>query len=151
MATAHQVRRPTNAPIGEPSSRLIVPKVVGDSAKWWIASGIFLFVVGIYGLSSPGRIDMVDGQIRFDVAYNWMATGRPLVTDEWIGPLMGVPGRDGHRYSFYGAPASIFGMPLVWAGQASERDIQLSRFLFSLTSSIFGAAIAPLLFLFYLE
>ena len=152
MAIADRVERKTEVPVRDSSLHVIEPTPVRAAAKWCMACGIFLFVIGVYGLTSPGRIDMVDGQIRFDVAYNWLATGRPVVTDQWIGPLMGVPGRDGQRYSFYGAPASIFAMPLVRAGiRADAHDVQLSRFLFSLTSSIFGAAIAPLLFLFYLE
>ncbi len=122
------------------------------AAKWWIAVGMFLFVLGIYVLTSPGRIDIVDGQARFDVAYNWLVNGRPIIKDSWIGPFMGVPGRDGLRYAYYGAPGSIFAMPLVGLGLlTSAPAIQPSQFLFSLTSSIFGAAIAPILFLFYLE
>jgi len=40
----------------------------------------------------------------------------------------------------------------VWIGlNTGSRGIEPSQFLFSLTSSIFGAAIAPILFLFYLE
>jgi hypothetical protein len=63
-----------------------------------------------------------------------------------------VIGRDGLPYSYYGAPASVFAMPLVWLGlSANPSNIQPSQFLFSLTSSIFGAGIAPILFLFYLE
>src|SRR5258708_34504253 len=43
-------------------------------------------------------------------------------------------------------------MPVVWLGlYTSSPEIQPSQFLFSLTSSIFGAGIAPILFLFYLE
>ena len=122
------------------------------SSKWWIASGIFLFVLALYVLTSPGRIDIVDGQARFDVTYNWIVNGRPIVTDRWIIPFMSVPGRDGLRYSYYGAPASVFAMPLVWLGlYTSAPDIQPSQFLFSLTSAIFGAGIATLLFLFYRE
>lgn len=120
--------------------------------KWWIAGGLFLVVLSIYALTSPGRIDIVDGQARFDVAYTWLIDGRPALKDNWIGPLMGVPGRGGLRYSYYGAPGSIFAMPLVGLGLfTSAPAIQPSQFLFSLTSSIFGAAIAPILFLFYLE
>ncbi len=122
------------------------------SARWWIAGGIFLLVLSAYVLSNPGRIDIVDGQVRFDVAYNWITVGRPLVRDPWVGPDMGVPGRNGVVYSFYGAPASVLSMPLVWLGvHFNAHDIQLSQFLFSLTSSIVGALIAPVLFLFYLE
>jgi hypothetical protein len=122
------------------------------STKWAIASGLFLVVLGIYILTNPGRIDIIDGQARFDVAYNWLLTGRPIMRDNLIGPIVGVRGRNGFLYSYYGAPGSIFAMPLVWLGlHASAPDIRPSQFLFSLTSSLFGAAIAPILFLFYLE
>lgn len=156
MTTAEIEIRPRASEAGPtlrttPSDQL-VPEPVCSPAKWWIAAGIFLFVLGIYVLSSPGRIDIVDGQARFDVTYNWLVNGRPIVKDSWIGPFMSVPGREGLRYSYYGAPASVFAMPLVWLGLfTSAPAIQPSQFLFSLTSSIFGAAIAPILFLFYLE
>jgi hypothetical protein len=109
-------------------------------------------VAALYILSSPGRIDIIDGQTRFDVAYNWIVTGRPVVRDPWLGPYFAVPGREGRHYSYYGAPASVFALPLVWMGiQSGGPDIQPSQFLFSLTSSILGAAVAPILFLLYLE
>ena len=120
--------------------------------KAWIACGIFLLVLGAYALSSPGRIDIVDGEARFDVAYNWIVNGRPMMTDTWLIPFMSVPGRDGLRYSYYGAPGSVFALPLVWLGlHSGGPPVAPSQFLFSLTSSLLGAAIAPILFLFYLE
>jgi hypothetical protein len=121
-------------------------------SNWWIASGVFLFVLALYALTSPGRIDIVDGQARFDVAYNWLVTGRPIIRDHSIKHYMGVPGRHEFTYSYYGAPGSVFAMPLVWLGLVTSAPaIQPSQFLFSLTSSIFGAGIALILFLFYLE
>jgi hypothetical protein len=123
----------------------------GGAARWWVAGGLFLIVLAAYILTNPGRIDIVDGQVRFDVAYNWLTVGRPLVRDRWVGPDMGVPGRDGGVYSFYGAPASVLSLPLVGLGLRFNHDIQFSQFLFSLTSSVIGALIAPVLFLFYLE
>jgi hypothetical protein len=124
----------------------------GGAARWWVAGGLFLIVLAAYVLSNPGRIDVVDGQMRFDVAYNWLTVGRPVVRDRWVTPIMGVPGRDGANYSFYGAPASVLSMPLVWLGlHFDPQDIRTSEFLFCLTSSIIGALIAPVLFLFYLE
>jgi hypothetical protein len=123
-----------------------------QSSKWWTAVGLFLFVLGLYVLSSPGRIDLIDGQVRFDVAYNWLETGHPRLGDPWVGPWMGVRGRDGFVYSYYGAPASVFAMPLVWLGGTRElTQLEQSRFLFSMTSPIFGALTALMLFLFYLE
>jgi len=125
---------------------------VRGNARKWIASGIFVFVLALYILTSPGRIDIIDGQARFDVAYNWVTLGSPVIRDPWIKPFMGVQGRGGAAYSFYGVPASLFSMPLVWAGNHfGKSGILASQFLFSLTSSFFGAGIAVVLFLFYLE
>ncbi len=122
------------------------------NSKWWVASGIFVLVLAAYVLTSPGRIDIIDGQARFDVAYNWLTQGKPLLRDRWVGPIFGVSGRDGAIYSFYGAPGSVLSMPLVWLGvHFGGQNMELSHFLFSQTSSIIGALIAPVLFLFYLE
>lgn len=121
-------------------------------AKGWVATGVFLVVLATYVLSSPGRIDIVDGQARYDVAYEWLLEGRPLLRDPWIGQHMGVRGRRGFTYSFYGAPASLLSMPLVWLGMLSDVPPgEPSRFLFSLTSPILGALVAVVLFLFYIE
>jgi len=40
------------------------------SSKWWMAADIFLFVLGMYVLSSPGRIDLIDCQVRFRTGFN---------------------------------------------------------------------------------
>jgi hypothetical protein len=132
-----------------PTSGIFCP----TSLKAWITAGIFLLVLGIYLLSGPGRIDIVDGEIRFDVALNWLVYRRPIVTDTWIGPAMSEPGREGLRYSYYGAPASAFSIPLIWLGLKTGPPprIPSSQFFFSLTSAIIGAGVAPILFLFYLE
>ena len=121
-------------------------------SKGWIGAGIFIFVLAIYVLSSPGRIDLIDGQARYEVTYNWLVEGRPVLRDPWIKPWMAVSGRRGLPYSGYGAPASVFSMPLVWLGLlADDPPGEPSRFLFSLTSSVFGALIAVVLYLFYIE
>ena len=85
-------------------------------SKWWTAAGVFLLVLAVYILSGPGRIDIIDGQARYDVSYHLVTEGRPVLGDKWIGPFMSVPGRDGLRYSFYGSPGSVFAMPLVALG-----------------------------------
>lgn len=119
-------------------------------SKWWTAAGVFLLVLAVYILSGPGRIDTIDGQYRFNVTYHWLVQGRPTVDDAWI--TMGYVGRDGLHYSNYGVPGSIFPMPLVWLALRSDTPVQeTSRFLFSLTSAFFGAGIAAILFLFYVE
>ena len=122
------------------------------AAAWWIGCGLFLLVLGAYVLSSPGRIDMVDGQIRFDVSYHLVTKGWPNFGDRWLSRSIGVPGARGLRYSFYGPSGSVLGVPLVWLGQRMDpTSVQASEFMFSMLSPILGAAIAPLLFAFYLE
>ena len=136
----------------EPAGNTVTQPHPESSNKTLLAVGIFLLVFGIYALSGPGRIDIIDGEIRFDVALNWLTKGSPIVTDHWVGPIMSVSGRDGLYYSFYGPAGSVFSVPLVWLGViAGAPSIQPSQFLFSLTSSIFGAGIASILFLFYAE
>jgi hypothetical protein len=120
-------------------------------AKCWIAFGIFFIVLATYVVSGPGRIDITDGQVRYDVAYNWLVEGRPVFRNPWL-KQQSVPGRDGQPYSLYGAPASVFSMPLVWWGiHLDDSSRETSRFLFSFTSAIFGAGVAVVLFLFYVE
>ncbi len=116
-----------------------------------VAAGLYLVVAAVYLLSSPGRIDIVDGQIRFDVAASLVSEGRPVLRDPFIQPY-GTRGPDGEIYARYGAGASIAGLPLVWlASLADDPAGERRRFLFSLTTPLVGAGIAPLLFLFYLE
>ncbi len=114
-----------------------------------IAFGIFLATLVIYIATSPGRIDIVDGQSRYEAAYNWLLLGRPLVLDPIL-HFMAVPGPDGLPYGFYGAAGSLFGMPLVGLGiLAGDSSGEIPRFLFSFTTPIFGALTAAVLFLFY--
>jgi hypothetical protein len=121
-------------------------------SKARVALGIFLLVAALYALSSPGRIDIIDGQARFDVAYNWLHAGKPLITDGWIKPFMAVRGRDNLPFSYYGAPASLLAMPLMAFGSPfDDAGFGTSQFLFSLTSPLLGAGIAAVLFLFYVE
>jgi hypothetical protein len=124
-----------------------------QKGKWWVAFGLFLVVLALYILTSPGRIDIIDGQARYDVAYNWLVEGRPVIRDPWIGRVgMSVRGKENLPYSYYGAAASVFSMPLVWFGLHGDTfSHETSRFLFSLTSSIFGTLIAVILFWFYTE
>ncbi len=120
-------------------------------SKFYAAVGLFLLVLAAYVLSSPGRIDIIDGQARFDVSYNLVVQRRPVITDPWLSS-MAVGDANGVLYSHYGAPASVIAVPLVWIGlQEGHSDRELSRFLFSLTSPIFGAGISVVLFLFFLE
>lgn len=120
-------------------------------SPWYLATGVFFLVGTTYVLSSPGRIDMIDGQVRYEAVYNWVMTGRPILLDPVINDWSGVRGRNGFFYSYFGAGASV-AAPLVWLGSLiDDPPGEASRFFFSLTSGIFGALTAAVLYLFYVE
>lgn len=122
------------------------------SSDLCLAAGVCLIVLGVYVLANPGRIDIIDGQVRYNVTMNWLTMGRPVFMDPVIAPLMGVKGRLGLTYSYFGPAASVAALPLVWAGSFyDDPPGEATRFMFSLTTSVFGALAAAFLFLFYRE
>jgi hypothetical protein len=121
-------------------------------AHLWLAAGAFLVVLAVYVLANPGRIDLIDGQVRYEVTMNWLTMGRPVLMDPRLVHLSGVPWRKGFNYSAYGAGASAAAIPLVWLGTFyDDPPGEATRFLFSLTASVFGALAACVLYLFYVE
>lgn len=115
------------------------------SASAQLLAGIFFVALGVFLLSGPGRIDIIDGQIRFDVARNWLETGKPELLD----PVLigyGLRGSDGRVYAGYNAAASFVALPLVALGRAlGDPAGELQRFLFSWTGALFGAGVVVVL------
>ena len=114
------------------------------------ALGIFLALLGIYVATSPGRVDILDGQYRYEVARNWLDQGRPVVQDPYLIPLGLAVRTPGAVYSAYNAAPSVAAMPLMLfsralPGHRAERD----RFFFTMTGPIFGAALGGLLVVAY--
>jgi hypothetical protein len=121
-------------------------------ANLGLAAGVFFAVLAVYVLVNPGHIDLIDGQIRYEVTMNWLLLGRPIVLDPGLVRLMGATQPNGSTYSHYGAGASVAAMPLVWLGTFHDDPPgEATRFMFSLTTSIFGALAAGILYLFYAE
>src|SRR3954469_4989224 len=113
------------------------------------ALGGFLLCGAVYGAAGPGRIDMIDGQYRFEVARNIIDYNSVQIGDVYLGGAVhGVLG----EYSSYGISGSAVAFPLVLLSRAlGPRSIDRDQFFFSFTSSLFGAASAALLFLFYTD
>lgn len=121
-------------------------------ASRWLAAGVFLAVLAAYVLVNPGRIDLIDGQVRYEVTMNWLTMRRPVLLDPGLARLTAATRRKGFTYSPYGAGASVAAMPLVWLGTFyDDPPGEATRFLFSLTTSVFGALAAGILYLFYAE
>jgi hypothetical protein len=126
-----------------------LPAAGMEARRWTTALGVFLVVGVAYALSGPGRIDTIDGQWRYEVAANLVKEGRPVIRDPALRGS-GLPGRDGLRYAYYNAGASVAGFPFVWVGELlGDADGEVQRFLFSLTSAVAGGLLASALYLFY--
>jgi len=115
------------------------------------AWGSFLLLLGIFLFGHPGRIDIIDGQFRFDVSKNILGGIGPRVSDPELlkGPLpknleTRVP------YSYYSAPPSLLPIPLMAASRALVGSKPATdRFSWSLASAFAGACIGPLLIAFF--
>jgi hypothetical protein len=120
----------------------------GRAVQGTIALGILLAVSIAYILSGPGRIDIIDGQFRYEVAVNLLREGRPVIRDPAI--LWGARrGLGGLWYSYYNVGPSVAGLPFVWLGRLANGTEETKRFLFSLTSAVAGGLLASALYLFY--
>ena len=127
----------------------------GRNSRWanlQLAAGVFFAVLAVYVLANPGRIDIIDGQVRYEVALNWVTSGRPVLCDRTVVHTSGVVGKHGFIYSNCGLAASVAAMPLVWVGVFYDVPPgEATRFLFCFTSSLLGALAAAILYLFYVE
>jgi hypothetical protein len=116
-----------------------------------LCGAVFLFCLSIYVLTSPGRIDSIDGQYRFDISASLVATGLPELRDPFLAPN-GVVGPDGKRYFGWGPAPSFLALPLVIVGSvAGDSPGELSRFLFSLLNAIVVSGTVAVLCLFFTD
>jgi hypothetical protein len=112
-----------------------------------VAIGVFLVVGAVYVLAAPGRIDIIDGEYRFEVARNILHEQSLQLHDPYL--LGAAEGVDG-RYSPYGIAGSMLSLPLVIVGTWFDpASLDRQQFFFSFTSAVFGAGTAAVLLLFY--
>jgi hypothetical protein len=105
--------------------------------------GFTLFVFAVVALSGPGRIDIADGQARYEVARSLVDHGDTVIRDPqiWFGRF---PGRAGKDYTTYRLPQSILGVAAIWLADATagfKATEERRHFFFSLTGAIAAAAI----------
>ncbi len=114
------------------------------------AVGLFLALLGLYVLTSPGRIDMIDGQFRYEVARNWLDRGRPDIVDRTLIPIgLAIMTQNG-VYAVYNAAGSVAGMPFILLARAlPDSSTERERFMFSMVGPVFGAALGGLLVVAY--
>jgi hypothetical protein len=113
------------------------------------ALGVCLFVASVYIAFGPGRIDIIDGQYRFEVARNivedWSIQLRDPFLSDAVNGILGA-------YSPYGLSGSLTGVPLVaLANLLGPPSQDRQQFFFSFTSALAGAITAGVLFIFFTD
>src|ERR1043166_6843922 len=95
--------------------------------------GLFLFVFAILALSGPGRIDIVDGQTRYEVARSLVDHGDSVIRDPDVRYTV-FPGRDGRWSPPSRSPQPGAGVaPIVRAAHAGPVSEGRRHFSFVLT------------------
>jgi hypothetical protein len=111
--------------------------------RWWLAlAGQFLLVFAVVALSGPGRIDIVDGQTRYEAARSLVDHGDSVIRDRhvWFGVM---PGRDGQLYTNYRFPQTGLGVAAIWVADATgPTDEARRQFFFSLITPLACAFLA---------
>jgi hypothetical protein len=121
----------------------LVPSTFMRAAGWPLAlAGQFVFVLALVALSGPGRIDIVDGQTRYEVARSLVDHGDSMIRDEaaWFATYKG---RDGKRYTDYRIPQSALGVLAIMAADATGPVSEMRRqFFFTLIGPCLAALLA---------
>src|SRR5437016_14379728 len=105
-------------------------------------AGLLLVVLAVTALSGPGRIDIVDGQTRYEVARSLVEHGDSVIRDPevWFAVM---PGRGGQLYTNYRLPQSALGVVAIWLADATGPVSEMRRhFFFSLISPFAAAVLA---------
>jgi hypothetical protein len=88
-------------------------QATGQAAWWGVALlGQFVFLFAVVALSGPGRIDVADGQTRYEVARSLVDHGDLVIRDPNVRFVV-FPGRDGQLYSKYRFPHSAAGVAAI--------------------------------------
>ena len=109
--------------------------------RWRIALvGLFLFVFSAVALSGPGRIDIVDGQTRYEVARSLVEHGDSVIRDERVSYAV-FPGRGGRRYTDYRFPHSAAGVVAILLADATGPASEGRRLFFFTLIGAFACAV----------
>src|SRR5262249_54833886 len=109
-------------------------------------AGVLVFVFAVVALSGPGRIDIVDGQARFEVAKSLVLHGDSVVRnpDVWFSVF---PGRHGDPYSYYRFPHSVIGAAAILLSDITGPQWDGRRHFFFVLSSAVAAALLACVYL----
>lgn len=118
--------------------------------RWTLSlTGLALSVFALAALSGPGRIDIEDGQARFEAGRNLVDHGDTCLRDDRL-TWNKFPGRDGNFYTGYRLPQIVVAAGCVFASDRLGPVCEGRRhFYFSLHGAACAALIAVLLAVYF--
>jgi hypothetical protein len=112
-------------------------------AFWALAlAGEWLVVFAAVAFTGPGRIDILDGHTRYEVARSLVEHGDSIIRDkDVVFPVF--KGRDGERYTLYRFPQSGLGVVAILLADLGDPGKEMRRhFFFTLISPCAAAILA---------
>ncbi len=97
----------------------------------WLTAllGLFVLVTAVVTLSGPGRLDVIDGEPRYETARSLVEHGDAEIRDPNV-TFTVLPGRDGRRFSNYRLPQSLAGVVAIWCADATGPRDEVRRHFF---------------------
>ncbi|MCD5384083.1 hypothetical protein LR066_04950 [candidate division WOR-3 bacterium] len=111
---------------------------------------LFFFFFLLYFLTASGHNPSMDAELRYQVTKSIVNKGTLTVSED-----IGIPGKDGRYYSFYGLGQSILAIPLYLLSKPITGILRTdpkyaSEFMFSFLNILLVSLICVLLFKFLL-
>ncbi len=113
-----------------------------------LALTVALGFVCLYLFTSPVRIDNVDGQARFEVAWSLLWNGSPAPEHADRMSIVMIPGKRAQWISHYGLGHSLLSLPLLEAARLLRgRDHVAAEIAFSLVNPLVAGAVVGIFLL----
>src|SRR5262245_10919348 len=106
----------------------------------WALAGQFAAIFAVVALSGPGRIDIVDGQTRYEVARSLVDHGDSIIRDPDV-TFAVFSGRDEKRYTPYRFPQTAAGVAAILLADHTGPVAEGRRHFFFTLTSAFAAAV----------
>ncbi|MCI0463379.1 MAG: hypothetical protein L0Z62_41105 [Gemmataceae bacterium] len=118
--------------------------IPAERGRWLLAlAGQFVFVFSAVALTGPGRIDIVDGQMRYEVARSLGEHGDSAIRDRYAWFRVHT-GRDGLKHTPYRFPQSGLGVAAIHLADSTGEASEPRRHFFFVLTSAFCAAVLAL-------
>ncbi|CAN5555051.1 hypothetical protein BH11PLA2_BH11PLA2_05840 [soil metagenome] len=110
--------------------------------RWHLSLlGLALAVFGVVGLSGPGRIDIEDGQARYEAGRCFVEYGDPGIRDPRV-VWHRFPGREGVDFTYYRLTGEVVATAFVALGHSLSDQEGTRHFIFALNGAATAAVLA---------